>query len=203
MSFVIGKFDEMKFNYFWRQIETGDANKIEFIRGGEKPLRFMGWLNMLVMCIFCVWVFFQWVPAVHYAISNFLRMKEYRLAVFWYFIGGLPIIILLEPFVFGIWMVFGRVIIIVDKTLGTITKDYRLRAFSLYRRNYQAGDLSSISFRRIDDVRRILSVSALYLHRKDGTSAKLLLAPKKYQDEGRMMATQIADFLGIQHPGQS
>src|SRR5882724_4225515 len=111
----------MKFNYFWREVETNDANKFEFIRGGEKPLLLLGWLHILVMCVFCIWVFFEWVPMVHNQISYFLRLNDYRSAVFWYFIGGLPCAIILERSILGVWMVFGRVTIVIDKTLGTIT----------------------------------------------------------------------------------
>jgi len=190
----------MKFNYFWRQVETGDANKIEFIRGGEKFLLVLGWLHILVMCIFSVWAIFEWIPLVQNQISYSLRLNDYRRAGFWYFVGGLPMTIILERLMLGVWLVFGRVSIIIDKTSGRITKDYRVRSFSLYTRSYQTGTLSSISFHRIGDVRRILLLSALYLHQKNDTPRKLLLAPKKYQKEGRAMAGQIADFLGIPGP---
>src|ERR1700722_10591798 len=104
----------MKFNYFWRQVETGHANKIEFIRGGETWLLVVGWLHILVMCVFSVWVFFEWVPMAQKQISYFLQLKDYRLALFWYFVGGLPMTIILERFVLGVWFVFGRIAIVVD-----------------------------------------------------------------------------------------
>ncbi len=192
----------MKFNYFWRQVETGDANKIEFIRGGEKLVPIAGWL-FLVLSIFCAWwVFFHWIPMVRDEISNSLQMKEYRLAVFDYFLGGIPSVIIIEYFILGAWMIFGRVSMVVDKTLGTITKDYRVRSFSLYTRSCQTRDLTSISFRHVGNPKWILFFSAVHLHLKDATSRRLFLAPRKYQKEGRLMAQRIADFLGLPGPAE-
>lgn len=184
----------MKSKYFWRQVETGDANRIEFIRGGEKPFLYAGWI-LLAMSGICVWMSFSFIPNIRYLISELHQAKEYRGAFLAYFFSGLPLVGALYNFLWGFLMVFGRVIIIVDKTLGTIAKDCRVRSLSLYTQSYQTGSLLSISFRRIGDVRRILLLSALYLHLKNETSHKLLLAPRKYQNEGRMMAQQIADFL--------
>jgi len=98
-------------------------------------------------------------------------------------------------------MIFGRVTIVIDKTLGTITKDYRVRSFGPYTRSYLTRDLTSISFRHVGNPRWILFFSVVYLHLKDDASRRLLLAPRIYQKEGRMMARQIADFLGVPGPG--
>ena len=192
----------MKFNYFWRQVETGDANKIIFLRGGEKPLVFMGRL-LLVSCIFWVWAIFKFFQMEHDLIWEFVQIKEYRPAIELYCLSGLPFMGLVESFILGVWMVFGRVTVAVDKTLGIITKDYRVRSFSLYTKSYETRRLSSISFHPVRGSRWILFFYAIYLHHQDDTSRnQLLLAPKKYQKEGRLMAQRIADFLGLPGPAE-
>jgi len=88
----------MKFNYFWRQVETGDANKIEFIRGGEKLVPIAGWLFLVYPFSAhggCFSIGFQWF-AMRYQIPFNERIPFGR---FDYFLGGIPSVIIIEYFI--------------------------------------------------------------------------------------------------------
>jgi hypothetical protein len=183
----------MKFEDLWRPVDTGDADKIEFCRGDANPQFWLGCMHLAVSVFLfgsLLWVSFsQWNTFL-----DGLRRKEYNIVVLLYCLGAASFTFALGSFLFGIWTLFGRTRVVLDRVYLSIIKEYRVRSFCLLSRSYLVGNSASFFLRRKP---RSFALHFVCLTDEKGKRRRLLIIPRKFAQDGWAMAEQMAGVLGI------
>lgn len=185
----------------WREIPTGNPDELGYSCGGQKPLVWMG-VYMCLMGIICVCIVFPMEPTLRKEVLGLLRSQDWKGAMMAYIAGGLIAIFALEPLFLGILLIFGRDILLVNRATKIITREYRFFSFSLYKRVFPVSRLQSVSFKRPCPLWLSLGMMPIRLNDETGGSRRLVTVYVKFEENGRVMAKQIAEFLWVRGPDE-
>jgi hypothetical protein len=187
----------------WRKGEPHSADQLEFHHGGELVWVILGcfWILSYLAVVLLVGMAFN--DATRYGSFDPRSKKDYReFASFLIPIGILLAMKAIYLFM-GIWLIFGRTRIVLDKSSGQFTKTYSLRSFRLFQKGCDLDEATSVFLRRNIVVWRTLFSHALCLDRDGKKPFKLLDVPRRREAKGLEMARQMAEFLGVPGPRES
>jgi hypothetical protein len=184
---------------FWRLEKTANPDQLVFRRGGECLLVGAG-IIQLAMFLFMSWVcIMASLPTAEWTLPHG-DYREFILMNIPYVILASVVFLLLPE---GVWLIFGRLQITIDKTAGLVTKWYRLRSFAVHLRTYDIRKASSVSFGRGIGKARFLRFNGIRVHAENQLPCSLFSVPRKCEKDGRDMANEIASFLGLPGPGNA
>jgi hypothetical protein len=184
----------MTFEELWRPIETGDPDKMEFCRGGGWRMVIMGclWIMLgiliLGLLVLCSGDFWSWI-------LDALKTSAYNLVVLIYFFGAVVTLSGTTKLLMGIWAIWGRTDVILERKDKSVTRSYRLHSFCLYRKIFTAGDSSVFLIRR--KIHSFALIHFLRLKDKTGKRRWVLAIPRIFAEDGWRMAEKMAGFFEI------
>jgi hypothetical protein len=179
----------------WRPVETGDADKMEFCRGGQKRFVWMGCFYLAIGLLLAA-LFLQFLGISYWnSLLDALRFKMYRAAIGSYILGSFFSLFFLKYFFLGIWMIFGRTRVVLDRKTLSIIKEERLRSFCFFSKDFQIGSSSALSFRR--KPRFFAPLHYVWLNDEKNRWRRILVLPRNFAGDGWLMAEQMARFFGI------
>ena len=190
----------MTFQELWRPIETGDPDKIGFCHGGARQQKFAGCVfvflgvasfGLLLLATKDLW---SWV-------LDAVRMKEYRLAAGLYVAAAMFALVATESLLLGIWLLLGRTDLLLDRKKKSITKNYRLRSFCLYRKKYAVGAASVFIFRH--SIRSFAPIHFLRLKDASEKRRYVFSVARGFAADAWKMADRMAAFFEIPLAGTS
>jgi hypothetical protein len=184
----------MTFQQLWRQVETGDVDMLEFCRGGGTPLVRQGWFSIFAGAFLFFWGLVNASLTWRLFLAG-IQSGDYSGAAFVYVAEGLLFLFIFEQFLIGVWLVYGRTHVLLDRKTASITKEHRLRSCCLFSKTYRVENSSSFTFRR--QPRSWFFLHVLCLHQEANRRIWLLAFPRWFHEEGWIMAEKMAAFMGI------
>lgn len=186
----------MKFNELWRPVETGDADRLEFWRGGNKRLVLRGVIylasSVLMGGLFTVALGVDFLAIL----VGSVRSGFYAAAVSIYFWCGLMLSMFVFSFLMlGAWMIFGTTRLALDRLARTISREYPFCSGCLSAKTYQLATPSALEFSR--EARFHVPAHFLILRGENGKRSRIVIIPRKFAADGWAMAERMAGFLGI------
>jgi hypothetical protein len=198
----------VKATNFWREVETGDADRLEFRLGGERVMVSLGIASLVVGVVGSVVVLSLVLPVgLPFLWHTVARIVNGRpLPVGWselldegLFVTFMWSVGLGPPIAIGLINTFRRGQIVVNRTTIEIAKSYRFLSFRADR-TYDSRNVSSISFSWNSGRWRFLGCQAVCLDSESQQRRRLLVVAWADRKKGREMAERIAGFLGVSCP---
>jgi hypothetical protein len=192
----------LKTRRLWRQVETGDANRMEYRMGRESWVVCIGIFKVALGFLF-LWFLFQlaresWLGMLRVGTKaqNRLVVDDFLLDCL---VGGLVSLAALWNFCVGLWLAFPRGRVVIDRAKRELTKHYQLLAY-IVDRTYDLRDVTSVSFGRDESTLRFLGFCSVCLHSGSRGKSRLLLVAPAIRKQGRALAQEIANFLAVPGP---
>jgi hypothetical protein len=162
----------------WRKAETGNPGQLEFRRGGE-VIGFLFGLAQLIIFSLWSWLLIQVSQdelsaqlTLHKLTGHYVLSRETILEAVLY---GIFSCILFLKLMLGVWGIVGRERVTIDKTIGSITKSYRLLTVLVFERSYDINRASSVSFGPVTRMAKIIRAYFVCLQAEEQPPQRLFV----------------------------